>query len=272
MVKVLNPGGSTAVVLSVPAGDHVLFDMQVSPALGFQDALAEAGVEARRISAVLLTHLHSDHFSPPAARWLLKASECIFAVGRTPFEDVAARQDDYSAAIADIHDAGRLVLLDGSGRMEINGHGVAYASTTHGLSLKGVSHPQGNTAYRVRNVLVGGDTPVTQIFSPRAECVRAPGVEVLCVNLAHFSRQDVAEQDYPELRKHRWRTEHGMVEDLLAAMRSEEHSAFFRGLRTLIPCHVRRQPRDGSLQLYEREIAGTAAECGYCFEVSFGGC
>ncbi|MCZ7646795.1 MAG: MBL fold metallo-hydrolase [Planctomycetota bacterium] len=277
---VLNPPSSTAFLLPDGAGPgrDVLVDMQgARPTLA--ETLSARGRSTETLAHLFLTHHHGDHFVPAEALALARAGTRIHA-GRATWEEfraLAARTPqlaDAREACGELEASGALDLLPARGEAAFESCRAAWSTFPHGDG--DASHV--NLAFRFGETLISGDTNVPAFLDPRNPDAaallgleRGEPVRALMLNVAQLSRAELrARQDLPPRRLRNYLRNHGILDDLLAALEDERLAGFFSGLRLLVPHHLRREPLDETADRMRQALREAARRRGFEFEIRFG--
>jgi hypothetical protein len=272
-IRVLRPGGSSGfIICQEEAHGCAIVDMGVQPGGSFVTELQGCCMSTESITCLALTHLHGDHVDADGLRFLLHATACRFIVPRLCWEHRPANDKELTAAYLELARSDRLLLVEGRSGMAAGNMRVCWVPTTHSVDERTVFG--GNLAYRIAGVVVSGDGPVRDLFSAANGSFLMPDddapVRTLAVNLAHLDPDDLNAQDsFTEVRKERYRKEHGMLVELLAAMRDPQYRQFFQTLERLIPTHVRRQPLEASRELFQTMIADARDRLRFHFTVGY---
>ena len=273
--RVLNPLSATGFLLpdGCGRGRDLLLDMQ-----GSKDTLAASlacvGSAPERISHVFLTHFHSDHFSISDALALARHGTRIYlgSASLAAAKEYYAREQD-AAVLAAYHKLERadvLTLLPAIGSMDLDGVSVCWAAFPHGDGASACE----NLAFRFDDHLFSGDAPVNALLDPAAPGSAAlwDGVRVLCVNVAQLSRAQIGTlTDLPARRVRNYLENHGILEDLLAAVEAPRYARLFSNLEMIVPHHLRRMPLEETAAIIRQRLEETARKMGYRFTVCFPG-
>lgn len=277
---VLNPPSSTGFLLPAPDGvqGHMLIDMEGGcPTLA--ESLAARGYNPGQIATVLITHHHPDHFYVGEAAEMAVAGT-RFYMGRESWAEIWARTEHEKGfarrlpGLQKLEQSGRLTLLEPHGHLRIDGRDVEWSTFPHGNAR--ADHT--NLAFRVDRRAFSGDTSIKHLLetaNPQASTLLGlrdgKKINHLCLNVAQLSREDILKlTDFPEPRRQNYIRNHGILEELLGALREPGLRAFFEGLEGLNIHHVRKHPLPETCGLMRRWIQETCTEAGLEFSISFG--
>ena len=277
--SVLYPLSSTGFLLPNGAGEgkDILVDMN-GPKRPVLENLEDHGSSSERISQILVTHFHGDHFFPEEALKLVR-NGCRVYISRSTWETMfeawekAPSKQETLAACREIQSSGQLELLEPDGEMTIGERQVVWATFPHGDGVLGCD----NLSYRIDDHLFTGDTSTRSLFNPYAlgserllSLQNGSLVRVLCINIAQISRKEIhSRTDLAELRIRNYLTNHGILEDLLAVVENSAYEAFFGAVETIVPHHIRRPTLEESAVLIRERLLGAADRMGYDFDVVF---
>ncbi|MDP6502984.1 MAG: MBL fold metallo-hydrolase [Planctomycetota bacterium] len=276
--KILNPLTSTGFLLPDGCGQgrDILIDLSYAgPSL--QERLESFGSGIERVDSLFITHLHADHFLPAEALELAKAG-CRILIEReawTLMQQLRGEGEKGALLLAscdEIESLGVLNLIEPLGEMSIGERHIAWATYRHG---NGDIHC-GNLAFLVDDHLFTGDTSITSFFDESrpddSDLVarNAGDTRILFVNIAHLSREEIQSRtDLNERRIRNYLTNHGILEDLVAAIESSSYSDFFAGLDAIVPCHIRKAPLEETATVMREQLLSSALKMGHRYEVLF---
>ena len=278
--QVLKPLSATGFLLrdGAGAGRDVLIDMEGEPDL--RGALAAAGSSFARIAQLLVTHFHADHFHVSEALEMARGGTRIH-MGRGSWQSL----DEFLAArpqaaktretCRELERSGALDLVDPAGERALGDLPLSWAAFGHGDGDLVCE----NLAFRAGDHLFTGDTSARSMFdASNASAMKLLGlpaggaVRVFCVNVAQLTREEIPK--LPDLSPRRVRNylfNHGILEDLLAAVADPAFAPFFRGLEWIVPHHLRHEPLAGMAAIVAGKLVDAGAKAGCRFQVAFPG-
>lgn len=270
-VTALNPAGSSGFLIQ-DAGRQILVDMGTPSREPFLDASRRAGLQPEEVRMVAFTHIHRDHTDVDGISLLLERSDCPFLIPRICWETPGPHRNALKPVAVELVSSGRLRLIGSKGSDVFGGVRVSWGPLAHQVVQKTI--PGGSIAFRIRDVLVGADGPVDDLFSPANTHLRdtkaeSGPVRTLVISLTHESPAEVEARDnLTNARKARYLTGHGLVNDLLRVMRRPEDRPFFDALRMLIPTHIRQEPGDECARRFLALIDSERARLSFDFRTS----
>ncbi len=270
----LNPLSSSGFLLvdGDGAGRDVLVDTGC-PDMELERALVACGSGVDRIAYLFVTHMDCDHITGGIALMLAEGGARV-CVGSDEFFRHKNRWLDEEVEWDALLATGRVELLARRGEMKLSEFGVRWATFAHGECI--------NNAYRIGDWVFSGDTSVGSLLDGGSVETRfvlgigndeGGGVGTLVVNTTHLSRDEIrSREDLPRVRVENYLYNHGIAEDLVAAMDDEGLAEFFGGLERIVPHHLRKKPLTETARRIKRALEKKRDECGFNFEVVFLDC
>ena len=221
--------------------------------------LDKLGSSPAAIDAILVTHLHGDHFRDEGLREFLR---------RRPPD--AATLPVYVHRDEPVHPTFDLSGLDvrrfDETPFEISGSGGSVP-----VQPVRMTHTPGSCAFRIGDDYLGCDSSLREVFSDRVlRTINPPDgrpVRALYVDMQAIDPEAVLSSDFTEERKRNILAWHGLISDMVAILERPELRDFFRGLECLTCLHVTAGVNDASGRTNARLIAEARDRLGFTFEV-----
>jgi hypothetical protein len=261
----LNPLSHSSFLLvdGAGVGHDILIDMGHRGA-SLDAVLRAHGSNIDRIAHLLVTHIHPDHLLAETAADMAAAGTTVY-VGEEAWSLVGDRP-----GCGLLEASGRLQLLPPAGTGTIAGHSMTWATFPHGTP---------NTAFRIGDQLFSGDAPTSALLNttdPVAANLFGIGggsTRGLWINTAQRSRADIhanAEELGPR-RVHNYLTNHGIAEDVVAAIGNPVLQGFFTELQFIVPHHLRRTPLVATARWIRTQLVAARDSYGFSFRIEFPG-
>ncbi len=237
----LNPLSTSGFLLTNADGPNrdILIDLGC-PDMNLTRALASHNSDISQIAHAFITHMDCDHITAELALLLAKHNARIY-IGHDEFHRHKNTWPDESPQWNALLKTDSLTLLKPTGSINLKQLTITWATFPHGPSI--------NNAYVIDNHLFSGDTPIRDLLNPDNPHtqlllnINQPAIHTLVINTTHLARQDIySRTDLPQKRIDNYLYNHGIAEDLFAAMDNPKLNAFFASLKTIVPYHIRHEP------------------------------
>ena len=221
--------------------------------------LARLGTSADAIDAVLLTHLHGDHFREAGLREFLRR--------RSPAAPKLPLWRHRDEPVPDPVDmTGFDVRRFDESPFEITGYG----GTLTVVPVR-MTHTPGTCGFRIGDDYLGCDSSLAEVFSKRVLSVLNPSdggpVRGLFIDMQALDRETVMKSDVTDERKRNMLKWHGLVSEMVAIMGRPDLREFFGGLERLVCLHVTPGVNDPTGLTNARLISETRDRLAFTFDV-----
>ena len=221
--------------------------------------LDELGSSAARIDAIIMTHMHTDHYNGDGLPAFLGRRPAA----RLPLPFYVHEEEP----VEEPFDAERLELM----RFTDSPFHIAGPSGSLEVVPVRMSHPIACCGFRIVDDYIGGDGPTREVFGDRVMSVLGAfdgrPVRSLYLDLEAISPQTVLNADIPDTRKKTMLENHGLVSDVVEALARPELRPFFEQLERVVPLHVTPVVNDESGETNARLIRDARDRHGFTFDV-----
>jgi len=263
----LNPLTNTAILLPAICDDgrDILIDMSCA-GNDLPAALAARGRTIADIAHILITHDHGDHFLPESARCFLGTNTLIHIV---EYGYQRLMKDPVFASVRpivlELDAAGLFRRLPNSGQANFSGVEVFWQNTWHLDTI--------NLSFRIRDILISGDTPYSNLFTSPSAPIFASGssgpIRTAILQTTLLDARDARTRDERESDIQKRLTCTGTGEALIELMKNPDWATFFCALETIVPHHLRCYPLEDLANAIRTAFTSVAREQGYTFNVQF---
>lgn len=252
---------NTLLVQHVGAGLDLLVDFGFCAGhIDFlEHLLARRRTSIATITAVLMTHLHGDHFDSAGLGEFLRRR----SAGGAPELPVYVHRDEPGAE--QLRRPGTRLV-----RLQERAFAVAGAHGTVEVRPVRLTHTAGTCGFRIGPDYIGADSSLREVFGERVmRVLDAEGgpVRRLYLDMEAIDEAAVLAADMTPQRRRVILTEHGMVSHLVEAMERRELRPFFSQLQRLTCLHVTPDVNDPSGRENARLITQARDRLGFTFEV-----
>ena len=243
------------------SGLHLLIDCGVyAPNVDRLCGMLEAlGSSADRVDAILMTHMHTDHYHAAGVQGLLDRR----APQRLPLPFHLHAEEP----VVEPFDRERLALR----RFDDAPFAMAAPSSSVTVIPVRMSHSAACCGFRIGDDYIGGDGPTKEVFGRRVMTLLGAfggrPVRSLYVDLEAESVQTIRRADIPDTRKKTMLESHGIATDVVEALARPQLRPFFAQLQRLVPMHVTPLVNDESGETNARLIREARDHHGFTFDV-----
>lgn len=235
------------------------FGFKADDIVVLEGMLERLGTSAGAIGAVLMTHMHGDHFRDAGLRAFLE---------RRPAD--APPLPFYVHRDEPVHPSFDLCGLDVR-RFDETPFAVTGPRGSVTVQPVRMTHTPGTCAFRIGDDFLGCDSSLREVFSDRVlRIINPPGgspLRGLYVDMQALDREAVLASDFTGERKRNVLAWHGLVSDMVSILERPELRTFFVGLKRLVCLHVTAGVNDASGRTNARLITEARDRLGFTFEV-----
>jgi glyoxylase-like metal-dependent hydrolase (beta-lactamase superfamily II) len=236
--------------------DFGVYASNVDRLCGMVEAL---GASADRIGAILMTHMHTDHYHGEGLLAFLDRRPA----GSLPLPFYLHEEEP----LVEPFDANRLDVR----RFDDEPFAIPGPSGMLDVIPVRMSHSRACCGFRIGDDYIGGDGPTREVFGHRIMTVLGAfdgrSVRSMYVDLEAISVESIMRADIPETRKRTMLDSHGIVTDVIEAISRPELRPFFARLERLVPLHVTDLVNDVSGKTNACLIRDARDREGFTFEV-----